>query len=954
VNPSPQTQIASNADTSADQLLHLLEAAVPRGVSVRSIDRLKFAHDASHYLLTPRAVVTPADAGQVAALLRVAAETRTPLTFRSGGTSLSGQGVTEHLLVDTRKRFKEVEVHADGARVTVAPGATLASVNARLARFDRKLGPDPASEVACTVGGIIANNSSGMACGTTFNTYQTLESAVLVLSSGTVLDTARPDCDDFFAHSEPELHRGLLRLRDRVRSNPASVATIQRQFSLKNTMGYGVNAFLDFDSAAEILLHLVVGSEGTLAFVASGTFRTVPLNPHRSTGLLLFNDLYPATDALPGLVAAGLTTIELMDAASLRVAQRDPKADDALRRIAVTSHAALLIEYQEASAEALASRIADGTPALHDLALAAPPRLVSDAKTRAALWHIRKGLYATVAGSRPSGTTALLEDIAVPVESLAEACEDLVELFARHRYEDSVIFGHAKDGNIHFLLNEDFDSSGMTERYLAFTEDMVDLVLSHHGTLKAEHGTGRIMAPYVQRQYGDELYEVMTELKRLFDPLGVLNPDTILSADNDIHIRHLKTTPTVEAEVDRCVECGYCEPICPSRDLTTTPRQRIVLRREMARAEAQGDATLVDELRAAYEYDGNQTCAVDGMCQLVCPVLIDTGQLTKRLRAADEGRVEGRVWKTAARHWARAVRMAAAGLDAARTLPGTSSRASALARKVVGPETIPLWTPDLPGAGAPRASAISPNAHAVFMPACIGAMFGPAYASAGVEQAFAELCALAGVTLRTPQGLPGLCCGTPWISKGHLQGYDAMAAKVLPALWHATGEGELPVVIDASSCTEGLQGLVSSRPDAYTGLRVVDSVTFARTRLLPMLKIRGRLPSLTIHPTCSSSRLGATDDLLALAGAIADDVHTPSDWGCCAFAGDRGLLHPELTASATAAEAAQVVERPTTAYASMNRTCEIGMTRATGQPYRHILELLLEVVSPRTDRHERS
>lgn len=243
-------------------------------------------------------------------------------------------------------------------------------------------------------------------------------------------------------------------------------------------------------------------------------------------------------------------------------------------------------------------------------------------------------------------------------------------------------------------------------------------------------------------------------------------------------------------------------------------------------------------------------------------------------------------------------------------------------------------------------SATPPNADAVFMSACIGAMFGPAPESAGVEQAFAELCVLAGVTIRTPDGLAGLCCGTPWKSKGHQDGYEAMAAKVLPALWHATNEGELPVITDASSCTEGLHEMLRSRPNAYSGLRVVDSVTFARTQLLPLLEVRRRLPSLTIHPTCSSARLGATDDLLAIAHAIADEVHTPSDWGCCAFAGDRGLLHPELTASATAAEAAQVVERPTKAYASMNRTCEIGMTRATGQPYRHILELVLEAASP--------
>ncbi|MCR1781895.1 FAD-binding oxidoreductase [Nocardioides carbamazepini] len=915
-------------------------------MSVREIDRLKLAHDASHYLLTPQAVLTPADHLQVAALLRTAVRLDLPVTFRSGGTSLSGQAGTDQLLVDTRRRFRTIEVLDDGARVRVGPGATVAAVNARLAPYGRRLGPDPASETACTVGGVIANNSSGMTCGTTTNTYRTLASAVLVLASGTVLDTARPDADSHFAHHEPQMHRRIAELRDRVRADPTSVAAIRRQFSLKNTMGYGINAFLDFDEPVEILLHLVIGSEGTLAFVAAGTFRTVPLNTHRATGLLVFRDLRDATDALPALVAAELTAIELMDATSLRVAQRDPQASDLLRGLAVDRHAALLVEYQEAAPAGLADRVGASAALLAGLDLCAPATLTSDARERAALWHIRKGLYATVAGNRPSGTTALLEDVAVPVASLAAACEDLVELFARHGYDDSVIFGHAKDGNIHFLLNETFPAqgAGTTQRYLAFTDDMVDLVLGYDGTLKAEHGTGRIMAPYVGRQYGPELYDVMVELKRTCDPHGILNPDTILTDRVDLHVRDLKTTPTVEEEVDRCVECGYCEPVCPSRDLTTTPRQRIALRREIARAEQAGDTGLAQRLRADYEYDGTETCAADGMCQVACPVLIDTGQLTKRLRAENESRLEGRIWNAAAGRWSGAVRVASAGLTAAHRAPRLASRASSAARQVASAESVPQWQDDLPRGGAPRRPSAASAPAAVYLPACISSMFGPEPGGSGVAEAVRSLSRRAGIELRIPDDVAGLCCGTPWKSKGHLAGYDAMAARVRDSLWRASEQGRLPVVIDASSCTEGLAEMLRTAPTDE--LEVVDAVRFVATRLLDRLEVRHRLPSLTLHPTCSSTRLGLQDDLLQLAEAIADDVHLPADWGCCAFAGDRGLLHPELTAAATAAEAAQVRERPTTAYASLNRTCEIGMTRATGRPYRHVLELLLDAVEP--------
>jgi D-lactate dehydrogenase len=921
-------------------LVAALEKAAPGAVAARATDRLGFAHDASHYLLVPQAVVAPWDAGQVAALLRVSAARAVPLTFRSGGTSLSGQATNDGVLVDTRRNFRGIEVLDDGARVRVQPGATVRAVNTRLARYGRKLGPDPASESACTIGGVVANNSSGMACGTELNTYRTLESAVLVLPSGTVLDTGAPDADDRLRAQEPEIYAGLDRLRDRVRGNPASVERIRRLYSIKNTMGYGVNSFVDHTRPVDLLAHLVIGSEGTLAFVAEATFRTVPAHAHAATGLLLFPDLAAATGSLPALVDAGFATIELLDATSLRVAQQDPEAIPELRRLAVRDHAALLVEHQQPTAEELDDRVAAAAGVLGGLPLTSPGTLSTDASARAALWHIRKGLYTAVAGARPSGTTALLEDIAVPVERLLSTCSELIELFDEHGYAGSVIFGHAKDGNVHFLLNEDFDAPGNIDRYLRFTDDMVDLVLGQDGTLKAEHGTGRIMAPFVRRQYGDELYDVMREIKRLIDPHGLLNPGVLLDEDPSAHISHLKSTPTVEPEVDRCVECGYCEPVCPSKDLTTTPRRRIVLRREIARARDLGDADLQHRLEQEYQYDAIDTCAVDGMCQTACPVLIDTGDLTRRLRGEQRGRVEQKVWTSAARHWDGATRAAATALTVARAVPAPLPHgATAAGRALLGNEVVPAWSTDLPPGGTRRRGRPADAPAAVYFPACISTMFGPADEGSGVRDAFLALCDRAGVPVRVPEGIGSLCCGTPWKSKGLTDGYDVMRERVVPALRTATEDGALPVVVDAASCTEGLIRLLAGG----AGFTVVDAVAFVDSAVLPGLPAARRLASIAVHPTCSSTQLGINPALLRVAAAAADEVVQPEDWSCCAFAGDRGLLHPELTASATAPEARAVGKHPAAAYASVNRTCELGMTRATGHPYRHVLEVLEQV-----------
>lgn len=916
-------------------VLAAVEAAVPGIALTRASDRLGMAHDASHYLLTPQAVLVPESAEQVAALMR----TGLPLTFRSGGTSLSGQGVSEHLLVDTRRHFRGVEVLDGGERVRVQPGAVLRQVNARLAAYGRKLGPDPASEAACTIGGVVANNSSGMTCGTHANTYRTLESMTLVLPSGTVIDTGAPDADARLRALEPALAEGLERLRDRVRGNADSVRRITAQFSIKNTMGYGLNSFLDHDSPAQILAHLVVGSEGTLGFVAEAVLRTVPMHRLAATGLVVFPTLREAMAAMPAIVEAGPAAVELLDAESLRVARTDPYADDVLRALEVRAHAALLVEWQESDPEVLAGRERDAERVFAGLNLSAPARLSGDAAGRAALWRIRKNLYAAVAGARPSGTTALLEDVAVPVPALADLCDDLNALFARHRYERSVVFGHAKDGNLHFMLNERFD--GDLRRYADFTEEMVVAVLDRGGTLKAEHGTGRVMAPFVRRQYGDELFAVMREVKGLCDPAGTLNPGVVLTDDPRAHLRDLKPVVSVEPEVDRCVECGYCEPVCPSRDLTTTPRRRIVLRRELAAAREAGDHALADRLEEEYGYDAVDTCAVDGMCATACPVLINTGDLVKRLRAERHGRAAQKTWKTAARHWGAATRAMDLALDAAAAVPaGLAEGASRAARAIGDPDTVPQWSRDLPRGGTRRRAAPVHEADAVYVPSCLNTLFAPADGGPGVMTAVQRLAGRAGLRLHVPEGVANLCCGTPWSSKGLSEGYEVMRDRVRDALAEASDGGRIPVISDAASCTEGFERLAAA---AAPAVRVLDAVAFVAEHVLPRLPEGKRLASLALHPTCSSARLGLDGAVTRIAEAVAEQVVVPEGWQCCAFAGDRGLLHPELTASATREEAAAVAQGDFAAHASVNRTCEIGLTRATGRTYRHLLELLDQV-----------
>ena len=927
-------------------------------VTDRAIDLSRFAHDASHYLLRPQAVVLAGRTADVARAIAVAREYRVGVTFRSGGTSLSGQAVSDGVLIDTRSGFRDIEVLDGGARVRCQPGATVRAVNARLAPYHRILGPDPASEIACTIGGVVADNSSGMACGTTMNTYRTLSALELVLLTGTVIDTSAADADAHLKAVEPELWAGLARLRDRVRGNPVSVARIRHQFSMKNTMGYGINSFLDFDEPVQILAHLMIGSEGTLGFIASATFDTVPLLAKAATALLIFDTIARATDALPGLIGAGARTAELMDAASLRVAQALPNPLDVLAGLDVRQHTALLVEAQGHDADELAGTVADldaVVAGLSGLSSLGPAAFSADPVTRARVWQVRKGLYTAVAGARRPGSTALLEDIVVPLPALTDTVGSLAELCASYGYRDSVIFGHAKDGNLHFMIDPDLRDPKQVEALAGFTEELVDLVLGADGSLKAEHGTGRAMAPFVERQYGAELYDVMRELKRLLDPDGVLNPGVIIATSADAHLTDLKRPELVDPQVDRCVECGYCEPTCPSKDVTTTPRQRIALLRDVAAG--------VPGIEPDYSYSAVQTCAADSLCVLACPVSIDTGVFMKHKRQDAQPAAAQRIGVGLAQHWKPTLSALRVGLTVADKVPGgVLGAVTDAVRKVLPTDLVPRAGDDLPGPGRSRSKlpAGAGPAEVVFFASCMGELFEPAGGAAapGPARAFLQLCERAGIGVRLPDDLPELCCGTVWRSKGLVDGTAAMAVRTATSLLRASDDGRLPVVCEASSCTHGLHSLrhdldvagESELAGRVAALTVLDSSAFVDERVLPALDVPRRLGRVVLHPTCSDRHAGDVEHLRHLAAACADEVVIPFDAGCCGFAGDRGLLHPELTASATAREAAEVRAGSYDAYLSSNRTCELGMSRATGHSYRHAIELLEELTRPLSAR----
>ena len=923
----------TTGELSPDRLRALLAGIVGgRRVLDTPAQRIAHAHDASFYRLVPRAVAFAASESEVAALLALSHDLSLPLTFRAAGTSLSGQAITDGILVDLSRAFADIAVEQGGQRVRVQPGAIGGHVNLALQPYGRKMGPDPASIHTCRMGGILSNNASGMCCGVEQNAYHTLRSLTFILPSGTRIDSADPRADDELRAREPALHAGLLDLKRGLEADVTLLARIRAKYRMKNTTGYSLNAFVDFARPLDIFSHLLIGAEGTLAFIAEAVLATVPDLPVKLTGLLLFPDVHAACAAIAPLRDAGAKALELMDRASLRSVQDKPGMPASFKGLGPQA-AALLAEFQEESGADPSGLERQAAAACARLSLLEPARFTRDPAEQARLWLVRQGLFPSVGAVRKSGTTVIIEDVAFPLDHLADAADDLTALFRVHGYSEAIVFGHAKDGNLHFVITQSFNDAASVGRYERFIDDLVPLVVERHGgALKAEHGTGRNMAPFVEAEWGKEALQIMRTLKRLADPRGLLNPGVILPAGPRAHLRDLKPMPSVEEEVDACIECGFCEPRCPSRELTLTPRQRIVMRREMARLRAGGTpaGASQQELEDDWQYLGLDTCAVDGLCATACPVAIDTGRLTKRLR--------GELHGGAAHALARG---AAIGLGGVEALARTALRVGHALRLPVFEEGIP--------AAARRARTHAGSAQAIYFPSCVSRTIGALPGEPdgiSLQEAVVRVSARAGLPVHVPRDAGGTCCGVPFSSKGYADAHAIAANHAIERMWTWSEGGRLPVVIDTSPC---VYGMLSSRDalgpenrERLDKLQILDSVAFAHDRLLPRLRVQRKAASVALHPVCSLVKLGLVGKLQGLARACSERVCLPRDAGCCGFAGDRGFLVPELTASATAREAAQVSLAEHDGYYSSSRTCEIGMARATGKPYRSIWFLLDE------------
>ena len=980
---------------------------------------LGWGTDASFYRQIPKVVLRSDGEAEISKIVQLCKKYQLPFTFRAAGTSLSGQSCTDSVLIVAGKHWEGYRLADDHERITLQPGIVGARVNQILKPYGRVFPPDPASIGSAMVGGIVVNNASGMNCGVHANSDRMMVSARMVLTDGTVLDTGDEESRAAFRRSHPEMIKKIEALRDRVRADEELASRIRKKYSIKNVTGLNLRPLVAYDNPFDIIAHSMVGSEGTLAFLSEVTMRTLKDYPYKASAMVYFLTMKESCEAVVAMkkLKAGdedlamsaenlmVKSAEMLDYMSLSSVD-DPvylqyqKDVDAGKIPGVEpgdyhNLTAILTETKGITHEQLLEKVERIKECLGQFQLYIPAEFTEDPAIYGKYWAIRSGIFPSVGGTRPVGTSCLIEDVAFPIESLPEATVKLQRLIADHGYADACIYGHAFEGNYHFILNQSFADEHEVARYAEMMRDVAKLVVEEYdGSLKAEHGTGRNMAPFVKYEWGEKAYEVMKELKAIFDPDGLLNRGVIFNDDPDCFIKCLKPLPVLDFDYDKvpdgghylmdpslstaqetvrqvkrankCIECGFCEVNCMSCGLTLSSRMRIAVQREIRHLTSTGEnPERLAKLKRQYKYYGDQTCATDGLCSTSCPMKINTGELTHLIRQMDmnESPTGYKIGEFAANHMAGIKSGLRVMLDVAHvahvTLGSTLMTDICRGMNKMG---LPLWTTAMPKKKRqPKPSDLTQmiiksievrgekeevrgkkqTSKVVYFPSCINQTMGLSKESPVKQPLVDEICELmrkAGYEVIFPEGMEKMCCGQIWESKGMLDIADRKSAELEAALWKASEEGKYPVLCAQSPCLHRMKKVMHK-------MHLYEPAEFIMKYLVERLDFHPIDRHVALHLTCSTREMGVDKDMITLAKMCSTNVFLPEGVGCCGFAGDRGFTFPELNQYGLRKLRPQIEANHIEVGYSNSRTCEIGLESNTGIPYMSIVYLVNECTS---------
>ena len=999
----------------------LKNVVAPDRIYTDELRTLGWGTDASFYRQIPKVVIRSDNEEEMCQIIKLCKKYQLPFTFRAAGTSLSGQSCTDSVLIVAGKHWEKYELGEKAETIRMQPGIVGGKVNEILKSYGRVFPPDPASVGSAMVGGIVVNNASGMNCGVHANSDRMMVSARIILTDGTVLDTGLEESRQDFRKTHPEFLSRIETLRDKVRADNELVSRIRTKYKIKNVTGLNLRPLIAYDDPFDIISHSMVGSEGTLAFLSEVTMKTLKDYPFKASAMVYFMTMKESCEAVVAMkkLKAGeedlamsaeqlkVKSAEMLDYMSLSSVD-DPvflqykKDVDAGKIEGVESGdyhnlTAILIETKGITHAQLLEKIETIKTCLSQFRLYLPAEFTEDPNVYGKYWAIRSGIFPSVGGTRPVGTSCLIEDVAFPIESLPEATVKLQKLIADHGYTDACIYGHAFEGNYHFILNQSFADEHEVARYAEMMSDVARLVVEEYdGSLKAEHGTGRNMAPFVKYEWGEKIYEVMKELKAIFDPDNLLNQGVIFNDDPDCFIKCLKPLPVLDYDFEsvpdgghylmdpslstarntveqvkranKCIECGFCEVNCMSCGLTLSSRMRIAVQREIRYLTKTGENPgRLATLKKQYKYYGDQTCATDGLCATSCPMKINTGELTHLIRQLDmnNNKMGYKVGEFAANHMAGIKSGLRVVLDVAHlghvTLGSTLMTHVCRTMNKMG---MPLWTTAMPKKkrqpkpsdltqfiiehSLPRNDHSDPSLKVVYFPSCINQTMGQSKEGkkkhALVDEVI-QLMAKAGYEVIFPEGMEKMCCGQIWESKGMLDIADRKSAELETALWKASKEGRYPVLCAQSPCLHRMKKVMKK-------MKLYEPAEFIMTYLVDRLDFHPIDRHVALHLTCSTREMGVDKDMIALAKLCSNNVYLPEGVGCCGFAGDRGFTFPEMNRYALRKLRPQIEKNHIEVGYSNSRTCEIGLESNTGIPYMSIVYLVNECTTSRNSNNK--
>ncbi|MDL0080612.1 FAD-binding and (Fe-S)-binding domain-containing protein [Helicobacter zhangjianzhongii] len=961
--------------------------------------RFAYGIDASCYAYVPRVVIRAINESEIITLFTLSQKHNTPLTFRAAGTSLSGQACSDSVLVLANAFWQDIEIVGNAESIKCGCGVIGVEANEALKPYGKKIGPDPATINNAMIGGIFSNNSSGMCCGVKQNSYNTIKSARFILFDGTILDTsknAKPsESIESFLQKHKDKADALLALREEILQDKELCELIKRKFAIKNTTGYSINALLDFSEIKDIVNHLFIGAEGTLGFVSQVEYECVEDYAYKACALLFYKDLALGAKAVEILAhnESLVSAAEIMDYACLDSAKSLENAPLELGQIE-SGACAILVQLESSTQKELDSKIAYISKELESVPSLFGVHFSSDEKLMASWWKIRKALLPLAAGTRPSGSIVITEDICFPIHTFAQGIESITKLFDRFNFQ-GIIFGHALSGNVHFIITPNLNDEKESQAFAEFMEAMVDSVISLQGSTKAEHGTGRMIAPFVEKEWGAKAYAINRRIKEIFDPHALINPDVIISDNPQIHTQNLKQSSEVEDFINQCMECGFCEKVCPSRELTLTPRQRIAVRKEIARLEAllaestkstqKPTQEILEELKRGYQYFGIETCATCSMCSLSCPLEIDSAKIAQKLSPSTKGAVSRFIATQTAKHFSSTLSLAKGGLHIAnfgfaifgkntlsalskkikflpyipRSLPRANAyrlesknfshshhacRNEALGARVALPQRA-RPTPLREQSNAWDNGAQSSQVSVIYFSTCINRSFAPQSSlkdTRALQEVFESLCKKAGVSVVYPQNLSNLCCGKAY--KDYPQSAELKRKEVYRALdssvkeLQSKGVEQIHIVCDHSACSyelkSGLQELDST-------LTILDMPEFIESTLLPRLTITPLDEDIALYAMCATRKGKWDKSLESIAKTCTNgEVIIHSKTQCCGFAGNKGFICSELNASALRELSEFYKDRKLRLGFSSSSTCEIGLNDKTNITWQNLLYLV--------------